>query len=433
MSVTDTGKRVVVVGGGLSARKTAEYIKGDKNISVTLVQGSPFIEWTVAATYVLARPELQAQYVAPNPSQFEIPGVTFVYGLATGVGPNGLTVKDHADGTEQTLPYDALVIATGFAMPTIVAEPGISLAERTREIAGFNAAVKEAGSIVVGGGGVIGLELAGDLREVMPPGCKLTVVSSSDVLIPTNPPAESARALAKLQQLGIEVVMGDRVASHDLTALEKGMTLTLKSGKTLSADVYIPAFGRGPRTGWLAESAPQLIAPKGGIAVNDFLQSPSDPKVFAIGPCNSLGEPAMFMKIDPMCKNGAGNVKAFLSGKPLKAHKEAEPGMKASPIQKIGHNTYAFTSTGAPFYPVVKACGYPCNLLCPCVWCAVCGCLPCGPQCVTCCGPCCGEPEGLATAIVWKNLMGFFFTSNIAGAGKPPAGGTAPNAEGMQR
>ena len=35
---------------------------------------------------------------------------------------------------------------------------------------------------------------------------------------------------------------------------------------------YIPAFGRGPRTGWLAESAPQLIAPKGGIAVNDFLQ-----------------------------------------------------------------------------------------------------------------------------------------------------------------
>lgn len=94
---------------------------------------------------------------------------------------------------------------------------------------------------------------------------------------------------------------------------------------------------------------------------------------------------------------------------------------------------YAFTSTGAPFYLVVKACGYPCNLLCPCVWCAVCGFLPCGPQCVTCCGPCCGEPEGLATAIVWKNLMGFFFTSNIAGAGKPLAGGTAPNAEGMQR
>ena len=111
--------------------------------------------------------------------------------------------------------------------------------------------------------------------------------------------------------------------------------------------------------------------------------------------------------------------------------------MKASPVQKIGHNTYAFTSTNAPFYPVVKACGYPCNLLCPCVWCSVCGCLPCGPDCVACCGPCCGEPEGKATALVWKKLMMVFFKMRFGkAAGSKPLGtngGEAPKPEAMSR
>merc|ERR1711908_252704 len=88
---------------------------------------------------------------------------------------------------------------------------------------------------------------------------------------------------------------------------------------------------------------------------NAHLQSPSNPKVFAVGPCNNLGEPAMVMKYEAQCLLVAKNVKAFLKGAALGAHKEAEPKTKASVVQKIGHNTYAFTSTNAPFYPAVKS------------------------------------------------------------------------------
>ena len=473
MSTHPTSKKVVIVGNGICGRIVAQSLVADKSLCVTIVAGTPFVEWSVAGTYVLARPEELASYVGPNKSEFEIKGVSFVYGLATGIEDASLRyrplgggeaawssatlpppmspgaadkpllaesptplIPSTPSGDEISLPYDVLVLATGFSMPTITATPGCSLGERRTEVQSFNDAVKGAASIVIGGGGVVGLELAGDIFEVMPAGCKLTVVSSSEALIPTNPPAESARALAQLHKMGVEVVLGDRVSSHSETLLEKGATLTLKSGKEIKADVYVPAHTRGPRTQWIA---PEMLdtAGNGGVAVNAHLQSPSNPKVFAVGPCNSLGEPAMIMKYEAQCLLVAKNVKALIKGAALRAHKEAEPAMKASPVQKIGHNTYAFTSTNAPFYPVVKACGYPCNLLCPCVWCSVCGCLPCGPDCVACCGPCCGEPEGKATALVWKKLMMVFFKMRFGkAAGSKPLGtkgGEAPKPEAMSR
>ena len=86
--------------------------------------------------------------------------------------------------------------------------------------------------------------------------------------------------------------------------------------------MYVPAHTRGPRTQWIA---PEMLdtAGNGGVAVNAHLQSPSNPKVFAVGPCNSLGEPAMIMKYEAQCLLVAKNVKALIKGAALRAHNAA--------------------------------------------------------------------------------------------------------------
>ena len=98
MSTHPTSKKVVIVGNGICGRIVAQSLVADKSLCVTIVAGTPFVEWSVAGTYVLARPEELASYVGPNKSEFEIKGVSFVYGLATGIADASLTYRPLGGG-----------------------------------------------------------------------------------------------------------------------------------------------------------------------------------------------------------------------------------------------------------------------------------------------------------------------------------------------
>ena len=112
-----------------------------------------------------------------------------------------------ADG--QTYPYDALVIATGgrvFVPPV----PGADLANvfvvRTvRDGKDIQAALKDVDSVVIGGAGVIGLELAVAIREM---GKDVTVIEMMDQVIPRIADKDMADEIQEhLESKGIKFVM----------------------------------------------------------------------------------------------------------------------------------------------------------------------------------------------------------------------------------
>ena len=109
----------------------------------------------------------------------------------------------------QTYPYDALVIATGgrvFVPPV----PGADLANvfvvRTvRDGKDIQAALKDVDSVVIGGAGVIGLELAVAIREM---GKDVTVIEMMDQVIPRIADKDMADEIQEhLESRGIRFVM----------------------------------------------------------------------------------------------------------------------------------------------------------------------------------------------------------------------------------
>lgn len=52
----------------------------DHSAKIIAVMGTPFLEWTLASTAVIANPDLHGKFLSPNPESFKVPGVEYVFG-----------------------------------------------------------------------------------------------------------------------------------------------------------------------------------------------------------------------------------------------------------------------------------------------------------------------------------------------------------------
>ena len=137
--------------------------------------------------------------------------------------------------------------------------------------------VKPAKHAVVVGGGFIGLETAENLAHA---GFETTVIEMADqVLAPLDP--EFGRIAADRMRLnGVQVVLGDGVASFDQVEGES-LLVTTRSGAQFPADLVIVSLGVRPDT-TLAKSAGLELGDRGGIRVDDQMRT-SDPHIWAVG------------------------------------------------------------------------------------------------------------------------------------------------------
>ena len=193
-----------------------------------------------------------------------------------------VTVKKVDTGETYAESYDTLVLSTG-SSPVKPPIPGIDSARimtlwtvpDTDRIRDFvrTGAVKSA---VVVGGGFIGLEMAENLRHA---GLDVSLVEMLDqVMAPLD--FEMAQLLhEQLVQQGVQLNLGDGVDSF--SEKEDTVTVKLKSGKTITAELIILSIGVRPN-GELAKTAGLEVNARGGIVVDATLKT-SDPDIYAVG------------------------------------------------------------------------------------------------------------------------------------------------------
>ena len=139
------------------------------------------------------------------------------------------------------------------------------------------AAGQPAQRVVILGGGLIGCEFANDLlaRGVQP-----TVVDVADRVLARLLPAEASdRLQAQLQAAGTQFKLGAGVLA--VRRVDRGLSVDLADGSTLTADLVVSAVGLKPRTELAAMAGAALGR---GVQVNRLL-STSVPHVHALGDC----------------------------------------------------------------------------------------------------------------------------------------------------
>lgn len=176
--------------------------------------------------------------------------------------------------------YDKLVISTG-SSPVRPPIPGID-SPRIRTLwtvpdtDKIKELIKDAKSAAVIGGGFIGLEMAENLRHA---GLEVSVIEMLEqVMAPLD--YEMAQLLHEnLADNGVKLYLGDGVEKFEDTG--DGVSVTTKSGRVITSDLVILSIGVRPN-GELAKSAGLAVNKRGGIIVNDHMQT-SDEDIYAVG------------------------------------------------------------------------------------------------------------------------------------------------------
>ncbi len=201
-----------------------------------------------------------------------------------------VTIRDLHNKSEERLPYDKLVLATG-ASPTRPPFPGCDL-PRVFTLANLHEAEKiktlmsqgKVGRAVVVGGGAIGLEICEAMTDLW--GISTTLVEMEDQVLPTLLGKCIARVVkAHLETKDVKVLLSQKVLQIT-PAPETDAYFVETSAETVTADIVILATGVRPNTA-LALNAGLAIGNSGGILVDRRMRS-SDPDIYAGGDCVEL-------------------------------------------------------------------------------------------------------------------------------------------------
>ncbi len=189
-------------------------------------------------------------------------------------------VKNLENGEASRESYDALILSPGAdpIRPPIpgIGSPNVLTLRNMEDMDRIIKALDGKRHATVIGGGYIGLEMAEALRRRKI--ATALIELAPQVMGPADPEMVSILH-QELTLNGVDLRLGTSVTSFSEAA--HGLTLTLSSGDALETGLAILAIGVRPETS-LAQTAGLALGPRGGIRVNDRMQT-SDPSIYAVG------------------------------------------------------------------------------------------------------------------------------------------------------
>ncbi len=229
--------------------------------------------------------------------------IKVVNGEASFVGAK--KVKVGAD----VLEADKIIIAAG-SYPIIPGIPGVKESKAVIDSTGALTMDHIPESLVVIGGGVIGLEL-GSVYNTF--GTKVTVIEMMPKLLPLMDAELTGMVRKQLEDKGMAIYTDSKVVSVTDTAKGAVVKAECKDGtKSFEAEKVLVCVGRGPLTEKLGLDKAGVKTEKGYIQTNDYMETNVE-GVYAIGDCNGklqLAHAAMAMG-EAAAENAMGGHSTF--------------------------------------------------------------------------------------------------------------------------
>jgi 3-phenylpropionate/trans-cinnamate dioxygenase ferredoxin reductase component len=268
---------VVIIGGGQAGVEAASVLRAlGYDAPVVLIGDEPHPPYQrppLSKEYLLGK--LDADRLALRGEAFyEKTRIELRIGQrAAAIEPHRKHVRLHSGAV---IPYDHLILALGArnrVLPVKGAERR-TLYLRTREEAdAIRERLDAAQSVVVIGGGFIGLEVAAAARTQ---GKQVAVIEAAPRLMARAVPPLLSDFFRDLHRnAGVQIVLGAAVEEIEPDAVR------LADGTRYAADAVVAGIGVVPNTELAADAG---LATGNGIVVDEFLRT-SDANVFAIGDC----------------------------------------------------------------------------------------------------------------------------------------------------
>jgi dihydrolipoamide dehydrogenase len=212
-------------------------------------------------------------------ARLEREGVQVIDGAGRLVAPDRLVVR--ADGRDHGVGADVVLIATG-AHPRVI--PGaVPDGERVltwRQVYDLDEPPDE---LIVIGSGVTGAEFAAAYLAL---GCRVTLVSSRDRVLPGEDPDAAVLLEQVLADRGMTILKRSRAAEVKRSA--RGVVVTLQDGRTVGGSHALLAVGSVPNTRDLGLEDVGVALDQGGYVRVDRVSRTTLPGVYAAGDCTGV-------------------------------------------------------------------------------------------------------------------------------------------------
>jgi NADH:ubiquinone reductase (H+-translocating) len=345
-------KRIVILGGGFAGTRTAECLEKqferDSAVSIILVSDTNALLFTPMLAEV-AGSSLEPSHIS-TPLRTSLHRTEFIRARVGEIDLEGRRVildTDHAlsgYALRREIPYDQLVLALGsvsnyLGMANIekLAFNFKSLLDamriRNHVIEMFERADREPDSplrrtlltFVIAGGGFAGVELAGALNDfahgiladypnLHPEDLSVVLVHSRDRILPELSESLARYAQNRMEARGVTFRLNTR-----LTDANPGVVV-LSDGE-ICAQTLVWTAGTGPNP--LLKSLPVEKDKRGALVVENTLELPGHPSVWALGDCAAVTDAKSGKPCPPTAQFAlreaevlAKNIRAELQGRP---------------------------------------------------------------------------------------------------------------------
>ncbi|PBK68507.1 FAD/NAD(P)-binding domain-containing protein [Armillaria solidipes] len=173
------------------------------------------------------------------------------------------------------VPYDYSIYALGSHLPVPLGLWGTS-EDRTYDGTKAKAiqwlkekqkVIERAGSVLVVGGGALGIQFATDIAAVYP-SKKITLLHSRNRLLPRFDERMHLEILQSLESLGIDVILGERLETSSADKYNEAgqRVVSTLSGRDIATDLMLLCTGQKPNTALLKDMDPNTVDVQTGLA-----------------------------------------------------------------------------------------------------------------------------------------------------------------------
>jgi apoptosis-inducing factor 2 len=334
--------KVIIIGGGYSGTAVAKLL--DRDFDVTLIEKQATFFHNVGALRAAVDPSWLEKIFIPYDGLLKRGKVR--YNLVTEVTPEQVYLDNG-----EVIAFDYLVLATGSSYPFPAKMSANDVEGAKQSIVRLSEKIRAAQRILIVGGGPVGVEFAGEIVGKYPQKT-ITLVHTGKSLIgePFNPKL-GQKLLDGLQEMGVQVLLGERVLLDNLKPedLIQTQTYVTDKGTAIGADLLFTCYGAGVNNKYLLAYFAEQLDRQGRVKVTPQMQVEGYSNIFAVGDLTNVDEPKMGLLSGAHASIVAANIKTLQKSEPQKTLKIYQPSTNPLIIVPLGENK------GAGQFPLTKS------------------------------------------------------------------------------
>jgi len=330
---TDGAPTVVIVGCGYGGRELAKML--DNKFNVVVFDRKPYGFHNIGAVRaVIGREDFPASLCIVPQDKLLKRGQFFAAEVER-IAADGVYLR----GRQEAVKFDYCVVATGSAYAFPFKVPAVDPSEVIRSMGDVASHIKAASRITIVGGGPVGIELAGEIRDQYPDK-GVTLVHAGPRLVGEPVKEElSEKLLGQLRAMNVNVVLNERAVLTDEEQRAKQCmlagqrTLMTEGGKSFDTDFVFLCTGPKVNSKSYKNSLPTNSEGRLIVDQNSF-QVSGHPNIFALGDCVDTKEPKMAWIAGVHAKHVCKVISALAAHKPIPRY----PGAPRAMLVTLGPN-----------------------------------------------------------------------------------------------